>query len=57
MQPNGIAIGDTICRTAELGVTITGAEPVEPHVRAAKKTMNKRRKDIFANIRHKINAL
>ncbi|PXY12875.1 ISL3 family transposase [Corynebacterium striatum] len=41
MQPNGNVIVDTICRTAELGVTITGAaehgdvtvieaEPVEP---------------------------
>ncbi|CAB0516067.1 hypothetical protein FRC0393_01761 [Corynebacterium diphtheriae] len=25
VQPNGNAIGDTICRTAELGVTITKA--------------------------------
>ncbi len=25
MQPNGNVIVDTICRTAELGVTITGA--------------------------------
>ena len=25
MQPNGSFIVDTICRTAELGVTITGA--------------------------------
>ncbi|HAT6418010.1 TPA: transposase, partial [Corynebacterium striatum] len=41
VQPNGNVIVDTICRTAELGVTITGAaehgdvtvieaEPVEP---------------------------
>ncbi|CAB0485504.1 hypothetical protein CIP107502_00019 [Corynebacterium diphtheriae] len=57
MQPNGIAIVDTICRTAELGVTITGAEPVEPHKRAAWKAMSKRRKDTLAYIRHTINAL
>ena len=41
MQPNGNVIVDTVCRTAELGATITGAtengnvttieaEPVEP---------------------------
>ncbi len=33
-------------------VTVIEAEPVEPHVRAVKKTMSKRRKDTFAYIRH-----
>ncbi|CAB0620055.1 transposase [Corynebacterium diphtheriae] len=48
MQPNRNIIVDTIYRTAEHGdVTVIEAEPVEPHMRAAKKTINKRRKDIL----------
>ncbi|ERA50326.1 hypothetical protein [Corynebacterium diphtheriae] len=31
-------------------------EPIEPHMRAAKKTMSKRRKGILAYIRHTNNA-
>ncbi|MFA1434049.1 hypothetical protein ACDL36_11205 [Corynebacterium diphtheriae] len=40
-------------------VTVIEAEPVEPiepHMRAAKKTMSKRRKGILAYIRHTNNA-